>query len=106
MDKYLQAQPRDFLAVATPGAGKTTFALTLASWLLHHHVVQQVTVVAPTEHLKKQWAEAAARIGIKLDPEYSAGPSAGSTTASPSRTPVSACAPCCTATVSSSARRS
>ncbi|MFJ6700766.1 DEAD/DEAH box helicase [Streptomyces sp. NPDC091272] len=74
LEAYLQDQPRDFLAVATPGAGKTTFALTLASWLLHHHVVQQVTVVAPTEHLKKQWAEAAARIGIKLDPEYSAGP--------------------------------
>ncbi|WP_282695595.1 DEAD/DEAH box helicase [Streptomyces sp. CC208A] len=74
MEKYIQEQPRDFLAVATPGAGKTTFALTLASWLLHHHVVQQVTVVAPTEHLKKQWAAAAARIGIKLDPEYSAGP--------------------------------
>src|SRR5690606_37504165 len=74
MDKYIQEQPRDFLAVATPGAGKTTFALTLASWLLHHHVVQQVAVVAPTEHLKKQWADAAARIGIKLDPEYSAGP--------------------------------
>lgn len=36
--------------------------------------MQQVTVVAPTEHLKKQWADAAARIGIKLDPEYSAGP--------------------------------
>ncbi len=74
MEKYIQEQPRDFLAVATPGAGKTTFALTLASWLLHHHVVQQITVVAPTEHLKKQWAEAAARIGIKLDPDYSAGP--------------------------------
>ncbi|NLU66567.1 DEAD/DEAH box helicase [Streptomyces sp. HNM0574] len=74
MDSYIEAQPRDFLAVATPGAGKTTFALTLASWLLHHHIVQQVTVVAPTEHLKKQWAEAAARLGIKLDPEYSAGP--------------------------------
>lgn len=74
MERYLQEQPRDFLAVATPGAGKTTFALTLASWLLHHHVVQQVTVVAPTEHLKKQWAAAAARIGIKLDPDYSAGP--------------------------------
>ncbi|MBU7598710.1 DEAD/DEAH box helicase [Streptomyces sp. P38-E01] len=73
MDAYLEQHPRDFLAVATPGAGKTTFALTLASWLLHHRVVQQVTVVAPTEHLKKQWAEAAARIGIKLDPEYSAG---------------------------------
>src|SRR4029078_12165595 len=76
-----------FLAVATPGAGKTTFALTLASWLLHHHVVQQGNVVAPTEHLNNTWqraaraddrkqqcAEAAARIGIKLDPEYSAGP--------------------------------
>lgn len=74
LDRYIETQPRDFLAVATPGAGKTTFALTLASWLLHHHVVQQVTVVAPTEHLKKQWAEAAARIGIRLDPEYSAGP--------------------------------
>ncbi|GAB2932881.1 DEAD/DEAH box helicase [Streptomyces mayteni] len=74
MEEYLRRQPRDFLAVATPGAGKTTFALTLASWLLHHHVVQQVTVVAPTEHLKTQWAEAAARIGIRLDPEYSAGP--------------------------------
>ncbi|MFJ6443735.1 DEAD/DEAH box helicase [Streptomyces sp. NPDC091649] len=74
MERYIQEQPRDFLAVATPGAGKTTFALTLASWLLHHHVVQQITVVAPTEHLKKQWAEAAARIGIKLDPDYSAGP--------------------------------
>ena len=74
MEEYLRRQPRDFLAVATPGAGKTTFALTLASWLLHHHVVQQVTVVAPTEHLKTQWAEAAARIGIRLDPGYSAGP--------------------------------
>ncbi|MEW2548381.1 DEAD/DEAH box helicase [Streptomyces sp. NPDC047002] len=74
LSRYLQEQPRDFLAVATPGAGKTTFALTLASWLLHHHVVQQVTVVAPTEHLKTQWADAAARIGIKLDPDYSAGP--------------------------------
>ncbi|MFJ1705752.1 DEAD/DEAH box helicase [Kitasatospora sp. NPDC088346] len=74
LDRYIEKQPRDYLAVATPGAGKTTFALTLASYLLHNHLVQQVTVVAPTEHLKKQWAEAAARIGIKLDPAYSSGP--------------------------------
>jgi superfamily II DNA or RNA helicase len=73
MERYVAQQPRDFLAVATPGAGKTTFALTLASYLLHHHTVQQITVVAPTEHLKKQWAEAAARIGVRLDPEYSSG---------------------------------
>jgi superfamily II DNA or RNA helicase len=74
MERYVEQQPRDFLAVATPGAGKTTFALTLASYLLHNHIVQQITVVAPTEHLKKQWAEAAARIGIRLDPGYSSGP--------------------------------
>jgi superfamily II DNA or RNA helicase len=74
LDEYTRREPRDFLAVATPGAGKTTFALTLASKLLHEHTVHQLTVVAPTEHLKKQWAEAAARIGIRLDPEYSAGP--------------------------------
>jgi superfamily II DNA or RNA helicase len=74
IDAYVAKQPRDFLAVATPGAGKTTFALSLASYLLHNHMVQQITVVAPTEHLKTQWADAAARIGIKLDPAYSAGP--------------------------------
>ncbi|WP_037907111.1 DEAD/DEAH box helicase [Actinacidiphila yeochonensis] len=74
IDAYVARQPRDFLAVATPGAGKTTFALSLASYLIHNHLVQQITVVAPTEHLKTQWADAAARIGIKLDPDYSAGP--------------------------------
>jgi len=28
--KYLGTEPRDFLAVATPGAGKTAFALRIA----------------------------------------------------------------------------
>ncbi len=73
MAQYAQRQPRDFLAVATPGAGKTTFALTVAADLLNRRVVERVTVVAPTEHLKTQWAEAAARAGIPLDPAYSAG---------------------------------
>ncbi|GAA4131808.1 DEAD/DEAH box helicase [Actinomadura keratinilytica] len=62
--------PRDFLAVATPGAGKTTFALRLARELLDRRVVVGVTVVCPTEHLKRQWAEAAGRVGIKIDPEF------------------------------------
>ena len=69
--KYLAEKPRDFLAVATPGAGKTTFALRLASELLADNTVQQVTVVVPTEHLKTQWAAAAARMGIALDPKFS-----------------------------------
>ncbi|MFT3798897.1 DEAD/DEAH box helicase [Microbacterium sp.] len=63
--------PRDFLAAATPGAGKTTFALRLASELLRRGVVDRVVVVAPTEHLKTQWADAAARVGIRLDPRFS-----------------------------------
>ena len=69
--KYLMQRPRDFLAVATPGAGKTTFGLRVASELLTDRTVDSVTVVAPTEHLKFQWAAAAARVGIMLDPDYS-----------------------------------
>lgn len=71
LDRYLAADPRDFLAVATPGAGKTTYALRVATELLSRGVVQRVTVVAPTEHLKTQWADAAARVGISLDPKFS-----------------------------------
>ena len=73
MTQYDAQQPRDFLAVATPGAGKTTFALTVAADLLNRRVVERITVVAPTEHLKQQWAEAAERVGIPLDPTYAAG---------------------------------
>ncbi len=63
--------PRDFLAAATPGAGKTTFALRLASELLRRGVVDRLVVVAPTEHLKTQWADAAARVSLRLDPAFS-----------------------------------
>jgi superfamily II DNA or RNA helicase len=67
---YLRQAPQDFLAVATPGAGKTTFALRIATELLAAGTVQAVTVVAPTEHLKTQWALAAAQVGISLDPTF------------------------------------
>jgi superfamily II DNA or RNA helicase len=67
---YLRTQPQDFLAVATPGAGKTTFALRIAAELLASGAVQGITVVAPTEHLKTQWALAAAQVGIMLDPGF------------------------------------
>ncbi|EME66051.1 MULTISPECIES: DEAD/DEAH box helicase [Rhodococcus] len=70
LTKYLATSPRDFLAVATPGAGKTTFALRVAGELLRDRTVDQVTVVAPTEHLKHQWAASAARSGIALDSNF------------------------------------
>ncbi|MFL6135007.1 MAG: DEAD/DEAH box helicase [Nocardioidaceae bacterium] len=71
LEQYFSANPKDFLTVATPGAGKTAFALTVAAELLARRVVDRVTVVAPTEHLKTQWAEAATRAGIPIDPSYS-----------------------------------
>jgi len=70
IEKYFADEPRDFLAVATPGAGKTTFALTVAAELLSRRTVERVIVVAPTEHLKTQWAEAADRAGIPIDPTF------------------------------------
>ena len=73
MHDYADRAPRDYLTVATPGAGKTTFALSVAADLIGRRVVDRVIVVAPTEHLKSQWAEAAARAGIPLDPTYRAG---------------------------------
>ncbi|ANY08659.1 DEAD/DEAH box helicase [Pseudonocardia sp. HH130630-07] len=68
--RYLATAPRDFLAVATPGAGKTTFALRVAAELLRDRVIDAVTVVTPTEHLKYQWAEAGVAAGISIDPEF------------------------------------
>lgn len=68
--KYFETNPRDFMAVATPGAGKTTFALTVARELFARGVVRQLIVVAPTDHLKKQWADAAAKVGIPIDPNF------------------------------------
>jgi superfamily II DNA or RNA helicase len=62
----------DFLAVATPGAGKTTFALTCARAALAADP-RTLVVVAPTSHLKIQWALAAHRLGLELDPDWSPG---------------------------------
>ena len=68
--RYLTAKPRDFLLVATPGAGKTAFALRIAAELLGDRSVDTITVVVPTEHLKTQWALVAAADGIALDPKF------------------------------------
>lgn len=62
----------DFLAVATPGAGKTTFALTAAARALSERKTQRIVVVAPTQHLKSQWAASANGLGLHLDPDWSA----------------------------------
>ncbi len=68
-----RAPDRDFLAVATPGAGKTTFAVSAIARDLMQHPHRRVVVVAPTSHLKSQWAESAADKGLHLEPRWGSG---------------------------------
>jgi superfamily II DNA or RNA helicase len=66
---YVRAGAPDFLVTATPGAGKTTFALAVAQVLLGQRVIDRVIIVCPTDHLRTQWAVAAHRAGIAVDPQ-------------------------------------
>ena len=68
-----QSTSPDFLAVATPGAGKTTFALVAIRRALLAQKVRRCVIVVPTQHLKLQWAHAAERLHLHLDPEWTAG---------------------------------
>lgn len=61
---------KDFLCVATPGAGKTIFALRMAHFLLRHKMVERIVILCPTDHLKKQWALSASKFGINIDPNF------------------------------------
>ncbi|HET6704892.1 DEAD/DEAH box helicase [Amycolatopsis sp.] len=70
LTKYLTQKPKDFLAVATPGAGKTVFGLRIAAELLSDRTVEAITIVTPTEHLKHQWAASAAAAGIAIDSNF------------------------------------
>ncbi|MGI9607096.1 MAG: DEAD/DEAH box helicase [Acidimicrobiales bacterium] len=58
-----------FLAVACPGAGKTTFALAAVRAELGGQP-RPVCVTVPTAHLKYQWAESAAHFGLHLEPDW------------------------------------
>ncbi len=68
LSTYFDTERSDFLVTATPGAGKTTFALSLASTLLTRRLIDRIVVVCPTDHLRTQWADAAAAVGLHLDP--------------------------------------
>ena len=59
---------KDFLAMATPAAGKTRFALRVAHEYLTNQAAVRVLVVCPTNHLRTQWSAAAGKIGVQLDP--------------------------------------
>lgn len=71
LSKVLESDSTNFTVVACPGAGKTTFALVTALHLLAAER-RPLLIVTPTEHLKVQWANAAAKMGLVLDPQWSA----------------------------------
>jgi superfamily II DNA or RNA helicase len=58
-----------FLISAAPGAGKTRPALELARRLLMAGEVNRVVVLCPTTPLTRQWATAAAALGLQLQPD-------------------------------------
>lgn len=69
--RFEESAGPDFLAVATPGAGKTTFALEAARRALAAGRARRLVVVTPTQHLKRQWARAADAFGLSLEPAWS-----------------------------------
>ena len=58
-----------FLISAAPGSGKTRPALEHARELLRAGAVRRVAVICPTTPLTRQWARAAARLGLHLVPD-------------------------------------
>src|SRR3954464_11970429 len=58
-----------FLVAAAPGAGKTVPALHAARQLLRTRGIGRIVVVCPTAPLPRQWAGAAARMGLQLAPD-------------------------------------
>lgn len=73
LNTYLAVSKRDFLAVACPGAGKTTWALTVAKTLMDRGEVGRVIVVVPSDALRTQWSDHTAA-GLDLRPFVGVGP--------------------------------
>lgn len=58
-----------FLVAAAPGAGKTRPALEQAVRLLYARKADRIALICPTAPLTRQWAAAAARLGVNLAPD-------------------------------------
>lgn len=67
-EQFFARSKKDFLVTATPAAGKTWFALTLAKDLLDERTARLVAVVVPTDALRLQWANKAEAAGLSLIP--------------------------------------
>src|SRR4051812_46202880 len=72
LDAMASWESGSFLGSAAPRAGKTRPALVLARDLPRRGVVKRGPVVCPTTPLTRQWAVAAARLGLHLAPDAAA----------------------------------
>ena len=68
LDRLASWEHGPFLISAAPGAGKTRPALVLARQLLGTRASTRVVVLCPTTPLTRQWAAAAAALGVQLQP--------------------------------------
>lgn len=71
LEKLQNSGARDFLAVATPGAGKTTFALAAAAPMVRDG--RFLIVVVPTSRLKTQWMVSANAVGLDVLDDFANG---------------------------------
>jgi superfamily II DNA or RNA helicase len=69
LDRLADWQAGPFLISAAPGAGKTRPALELARGLLARRICKRIVVLCPTTPLTRQWAAAAAALGVQLQPD-------------------------------------
>ena len=69
MAAWERAPDRPFLLSAAPGAGKTRPALELARRQLASGAATAVVIACPTAPLTRQWARAAAELGLDLAPD-------------------------------------
>src|SRR5215207_7520753 len=67
---YLTKLQKDYLLVATPGAGKTFWTCRIAREFLKAGRIERMLVVAPTRHVKRQWASTANQLGLQLQDDY------------------------------------
>lgn len=72
VEKKFAEGKKDFLIVATPGAGKTKAALRIAHEFFLKNRIERLVVITPSTNLTRQWAaESSGFADIDLDPDFS-----------------------------------
>jgi superfamily II DNA or RNA helicase len=67
---YLGGLRKDYLLVAVPGAGKTFWTMHTARELIKIGRIERIAIVAPTTHVKGQWARTAHELGLNIENDY------------------------------------